>query len=139
MVLGIASTAMPFARTPQDQAERWLRLLRLHGQAGVALQSVGVGEGPLRAPFPSNASAASQATAEGAPARGDDRDMADQVAVHARRIAAERGLPGVTTAELLLAVMRVYGAHFDSVLQAYGTDRAEVIERLGSAEPQSGG
>lgn len=177
MVLGIASTAMPFARTPQAQAERWLRLLRLHGQAGVALQSLGVGEGPLRATAPQRTSAEprpspAQPTAErddnrngpaqpppgpddgkqdpaqrapgrddgeqGAGRPDDERDMADRVAVHAGRIAAERGLPGVTTAELLLAVMRVYGSDFDSVLQAYGTDREEVVQRLGAAGPQSG-
>ena len=32
IVLGIAATAMPFARTPDEELERWLRLLRLHGE-----------------------------------------------------------------------------------------------------------
>ena len=45
IVLGIASTAMPFARTPGDAAERWLRVLRLHGEVGAALQALGVSEG----------------------------------------------------------------------------------------------
>src|ERR1019366_7136527 len=39
MVLGIASTAMPFARTREEEAERWLRVLRLHGEVGIALQA----------------------------------------------------------------------------------------------------
>ncbi|HVR05071.1 MAG TPA: hypothetical protein VMS02_03445, partial [Solirubrobacteraceae bacterium] len=47
MALGIAATAMPFARTPEDEAERWLRVLRLHGQAGIVLQALGVSEGAL--------------------------------------------------------------------------------------------
>ena len=47
MALGIASTAMPFARTPEDEAERWLRVLRTHGEAGIALHALGVSEGPL--------------------------------------------------------------------------------------------
>src|SRR2546423_8992159 len=47
MVLGMASTAMPFADTSQAEAERWLRILRLHGEAGTALQALGVSEAPL--------------------------------------------------------------------------------------------
>ncbi len=47
MALGIAATAMPFARTPAGEAERWLRVLRLHGEAGIALQALGVSEGPF--------------------------------------------------------------------------------------------
>jgi hypothetical protein len=126
MVLGIASTAMPFARTPEAQAERWLRILRLHGDAGVALQALGVGEGRLRAPVEGAVSKNATST------RGDDRDMVGQVAAHARRIAGERDVPGVTTTDVLLAVMRVYGPYFDRILQAYGTDRDEVTQRLGA-------
>ena len=40
---------MPFARSPEAEAERWLRILRLHGEAGTALQALGVSEGPLEA------------------------------------------------------------------------------------------
>jgi hypothetical protein len=130
MVLGIASTAMPFARTPEAQAERWLRILRLHGEAGIALQALGVGEARLgtlaEGPVPT------------ATERGDDRDMVGQVTAHARRIAARRGAAGVTTRDVLLAVMRVYGVYFDRVLQAHGTDRAEVVERLGVELPGEG-
>ena len=47
IALGIASTAMPFARTPEEEVERWLRVLRLHGQVGITLQALGVSEVPL--------------------------------------------------------------------------------------------
>ncbi|HYM53874.1 MAG TPA: hypothetical protein VES97_00820, partial [Solirubrobacteraceae bacterium] len=47
MVLGMASTAMPFAHSAEDQAERWLRILRQHGEAGIALQALGVSEARL--------------------------------------------------------------------------------------------
>jgi hypothetical protein len=129
MVLGIASTAMPFARTPEAQAERWLRILRLHGEAGMALQALGVGEGRLKAPVEVAAWKRTDST------RGDDRDMVGQVTAHARRIASQRGVAGVATTDVLLAVMRVYGIYFDCVLQAYGTDRDEVMERLGVKLP----
>ena len=49
IVLGIASTAMPFARSAEEQAERWLRVLRLHGEVGIALQALGVSEESARA------------------------------------------------------------------------------------------
>ena len=47
LVAALAGTAMPFAHSAEDQAERWLRALRLHGQRGRALQALGVGEAPL--------------------------------------------------------------------------------------------
>ena len=47
LVVALAGTAMPFAHSAEDEAERWLRALRLHGQVGVALQALGVGESPL--------------------------------------------------------------------------------------------
>jgi hypothetical protein len=130
VVLGLASTAMPFARTPAAQAERWLRILRLHGDAGAALQALGVGEGPLRAQA-QDVPATSETT------RGDDRDMVGQVTAYARHLASEREAACVATTDVLLAVMRVYGEHFDRVLQAYGTDRDEVIGRITTAASQS--
>jgi hypothetical protein len=131
IVLAIASTAMPFARTPEDQAERWLRILRLHGKAGSALQALGVGEERLEG--------AARPRGKSTPStRGDDRDMVGQVAAYARRGAVERGAAGVATTDVLEAVMRVYGAYFDRVLEAYGTDRDEVTKQLGleASSPQ---
>ncbi len=122
IVLGIASTAMPFARTREAEAERWLRVLRLHGDVGVALRSLGVSEGSLRAP-----------SGERVGADVDRRDAVAQVVEQAVQIASRRGAAGVATIDVLLAVMRVYGEDFDRVLRAHGTDRHEVLERLGSS------
>jgi hypothetical protein len=47
LVVALDGTAMPFAHSAEDEAERWLRALRLHGQVGTALQALGVGEAPL--------------------------------------------------------------------------------------------
>jgi hypothetical protein len=125
MVLGIASTALPFASTAEDAAERWLRVLRLHGEAGAALQALGVSEGSLRS---TGESESGWAPAPGA----DDRDAVARVFEHAVRRADRRGAAGVATPDVLLAVMDVYGADFERVLRAHGTDRDEVIERLGA-------
>jgi hypothetical protein len=128
MALGIASTAMPFARTPEAEVERWLRVLRLHGQVGIALQALGVsevplpgGEGPEDKPAP-------------APGTGE-RDAVALVTDRAVRIADERRAHGVATTDVLMAVMEVYGEDFDRVLEVHGTDREELLERLRQAEP----
>jgi len=130
IALGIASTAMPFARTPDDQVERWLRVLRLHGQVGIALQAIGVSEVPL-----SGADDAPNRTGNGAGSAGSaaDSDAVARVTEHAVRIADERHQHALTTTDILLAVMHVYGEDFDRVLQVHGTDRAEVLERLAAA------
>lgn len=126
IVLGIASAALPFASTPQDAAERWLRVLRLHGEAGAALQALGVSEGPLRM--------SGEDERGWAPSVGvEDRDAVVRVLENAADRADRRGAAGVATSDVLMAVMDVYGADFERVLQAHGTDRVEVIERLGEA------
>jgi hypothetical protein len=126
IVLGIASTAMPFARTDEDAAERWLRVLRLNGEVGATLQALGVSEGPVRA-------GEEKADRERSSTVGIDPQAAvAQVTEHAVRIAAQRGAAGVGTADVLMAVIRVYGEDFDRVLRSHGTDCDEVIERLGA-------
>jgi hypothetical protein len=125
MVLGIASTAMPFARTADEEAERWLRVLRLHGEVGVALQALGVSEDSLL----SNEAGAHD-TADGLHSAA-----VTNIAAEAVKVASARNSPGVATTDVLVAVMRVYGAHFDRVLRAHGTDRDEVLTRLGVEMP----
>jgi hypothetical protein len=123
VALGIASTAMPFARTSEEEVERWLRVLRLHGDAGVALQALGVGEAPLRRSHESDDDA-------GAVPAGERGDAVETVTAQAAALAGRRGAGAVGTGDLLRAVMRVYGEDFDRVLRAHGTDREEVEERL---------
>jgi hypothetical protein len=127
IVLGIASTALPFASTPEDAAERWLRILRLHGEAGATLQALGVSEGPLRSAS-SEEGEAEEAWASSSAL--DDRDPLALVLERAAACAGRRHAAGVATSDLLMAVMDVYGADFERVLRAHGTDRDEVLERL---------
>jgi hypothetical protein len=131
IVLGIAATAMPFARTRKDELERWLRLLRLHGEVGTALQALGLSEGPLPEPGESVASRPE------APADPSPRDAVALVTEQAVSVAGERGAHALTTADLLLAVMRVYGDDFDRALRAHGTDRDEVLAELGTRRAAS--
>ncbi len=126
MVLGIASTAMPFARTREDQAERWLRLLRQHGEAGAALQALGVGDAPHETSEQGRAEADAHARAEA----DSGGDVVTEVSDCAAHIAARRGSACVSTVDILLGVMRVYGDAFDRVLRAHGTDSDTVLVLL---------
>lgn len=121
LVLGIAATAIPFARTPEDEAERWLRVLRLHGEVGATLQALGVSEGSL------STNGAHREPGASAPREGD---VITLVGDRATRLAVERASECVGTRELLLAVLDVYGDVFESTLRAHGTDSDEVLERL---------
>jgi hypothetical protein len=140
MVLGIAATAIPFARTPAEEAERWLRVLRAHGDVGIALQSIGVSEQVL-ATVTATATAGGNADADGsgnghAPASdapAQPRDVIALVSDSAAQIAAERGASSVATTDVLMAVLHVYGPVFERALRAHGTDADEVLERLAAA------
>ena len=119
MVLGMASTAIPFARSREAQAERGLRILRLHGRAGAALQALGVSEAPLE-----------EHDHSGEAERQPDGDaLVARVGESAARTAARRGAPAVGTADVLGGVMEGYGEDFDEVLRAHGTDRQEGLIR----------
>lgn len=126
MVLGIAATAIPFARTPEDEAERWLRLLRLHGEVGAALQALGVSEESLRA----HARDAVDGERFAEAVNPEHRDVVALVTERAARVAADRGAAGIATVDVLMAVMEVYGTVFERALHAHGTDADEVLQRL---------
>ena len=51
-VLGLAGTALPFAESVDDEVERWLRPLRLYGEAGASLQALGIGEARVEGTAP---------------------------------------------------------------------------------------
>lgn len=120
LVLGMASTAIRFADSREAEAERWLRILRLHGEAGAALQALGVSEAPL------------EGTEHGQPAASpvEAEDVVGRVVDAAAAAAAGRGVACFGTRDVLVGVIGVYGSDFDHVLRAHGTDRTEVLERI---------
>jgi len=89
--------------------------------------ALGVSEGPLQP-------AGERPDREGgtALAGAGECDAVAQVTAYALNVADRRGAGGVGTRDLLMAVMRIYGDAFDRVLRAHGTDRHEVLERLGA-------
>jgi len=128
LALGIAATAMPFAESIEDQAERWLRVLRRHGEAGVVLASLGVTEAPIL-----------DARSRTATDRTIPMDVLATVTEQAGRIATQRRAPKLATTDVLLAVMHIYGATFDRVLAAHGADIDELAARLATSEPSPAG
>jgi hypothetical protein len=121
IVLGLAGTAMSFAHSREDEAERWLRVLRMHGRVGEALQGLGVPEAPLMtyarpAPPP-----------DAVPSSGD---TVDAICRRASQMATARTADRVGTLDILFAVLATYGQAFDRALYIRGTSRDELLERL---------
>jgi hypothetical protein len=129
IVLALAETAIPFAVSVEDEAERWVRLLRLHGQVGLALQSLGVGEAPLSTIAQPHAVRVLRSRPLG------ENPVAD-VTLGARRLAAKRGARAAATVDVLFAVIGVYGRTFERALYIRGTSVEELLERLPAAEPK---
>src|SRR3954452_12107881 len=122
IVLALADTAVPFAASLEDEAERWVRVMRMHGQVGAALQGLGVGEAPLET--------AAQPPSARRGARALGRNAVTAVGAAAGSLARERGANTVTTVDILFAVMELYGRSFDRALYVRGAAREELIERL---------
>ena len=132
LVAALAGTAMSFSHSAEDQAERWLRALRLHGQVGTALQALGVGEAPLMT--------GSQPPAEppaGTPPLGED--VVDRVVKRACALAGERDAPVVCTTDLLFALFEIYDRLMVRALYLRGASKEELLQQLAvtseTAEP----
>jgi len=126
--VALAGTAMAFSHSAEDEAERWLRALRLHGQVGAALQGLGVGEAPLM-----TGSEPTDGESRGSEPHG--AGVVDQVTARATTMAAARGAETVGTPDILFAVLDIYGRLFDRALYTRGASREELLERLSSAAP----
>ncbi|HVD56528.1 MAG TPA: hypothetical protein VNC17_06755 [Thermoleophilaceae bacterium] len=130
LVVALAGTAMPFAHSAEDEAERWLRALRLHGEVGSSLQALGVGEAPLMT------GSEAEEGGPGTPPMG--AEVLDEVTRLADGFAAARDAETIGTSDLLFGVFEVYGKLFDRVLYLRGTSREELTERLVGAGVSQG-
>ena len=130
LVAALAGTAMPFSHSAEDQAERWVRALRLHGRVGTAMQALGVGERPLvRAGEP-------QPELPGQPPLGDE--AIERVFRQAKGLAAERRAAAACTVDLLFALFEIYDGLIDQALYPRGSSCGELIERLPGNEVEAG-
>ena len=120
IVLGLAGTSVMHARDEHDAAERWVRVLRLYGVVGAAMQALGVGETPID-------TAAAEPAARHKP---DKVPGADEVTDRSHDMALHRGAPAVGTIDILFACFDLYGNAFDRALYVRGTSRDELLERI---------
>ena len=120
IALELAETTVPFARSRQGEAERWLRVLRRLERIGEALSELGVEDGPLESP------------AEARMAFEDDGSgsSVEEVAERAQMYARARGGEVVGTIDLLFGVMGVYGGDFSRALYSCGVPRELLLEHL---------
>jgi hypothetical protein len=125
VVLALAGTAIPFSDSAESEAEHWLRILRMHGEVGSAMQALGVGERPLEG--------------ERTPGAGPQRfrrggeNVVDLVTARAVKIARARAATLVGTIDVFEAVRDIYGGFFDDVLYSHGAGADELLERLATA------
>lgn len=124
IVVGLAATALPFAESTVDELRRWLRILSAHGEAGRALRCVGLTDAEVANEVASGSDAAGPSA---------HAESLMRVSAAAAVIASDREAASVSTVDLLLAVMVVYGDTFDRELRARGTSATDVIECLGSS------
>jgi hypothetical protein len=120
IALGLAGTSILHARDANDAAERWVRVLRLYGLVGAAMQALGVGEAPID-------TAAAEPEARHKPEKVPGPE---DVTMRARDMALHRGAPAVGTIDILFACFDLYGSAFDRALYIRGTSREELLERI---------
>ncbi|HEV2075430.1 MAG TPA: hypothetical protein VGR10_04280 [Thermoleophilaceae bacterium] len=123
VVLALAETAVPHAASAEDEAERWVRIMRLHGEVGCALQSLGVAEAPLE-----TAAYEPERRSWRLKARGED--VVEVVSRRTVGAAIGRGAKVAGTIDVLSAVLQTYDRTFERALYLRGTSSAELLSCL---------
>jgi len=128
LVTALAGTAMPFAHSTQDQVERWLRAMRLHGRVGAAMQALGVGEVSL---------VERDDSADPAAISHPDPDAAQHVLERADEIAIAHRASTLGTVDLLSALFDVYGPLMEGALYERGASRDELMARIAEMDERA--
>ena len=126
LVMGLAATAMPFAHTAEDQAESWLRTLRLHGNVGTALDGAGHERGAAAVPRHAQQRVRGHPVPEG--------DVIERVVRSATEFTIARGGQCTGTGDLLFGLFDVYGRTMDRAMFMHGLTRSQVFEALAEAD-----
>ena len=119
IALELAETTIPYARSRQGEAERWLRILRRLERTGEALAALGVADGPLESP------AEARMAYENEPVFSV-QDVAQRAEMYARA----RGGKVIGTIDLLFGVLGTYGSDFSRALYRSGVARELLLDHL---------
>ena len=119
IALELAETTIPYARSRQGEAERWLRILRRLERTGEALAALGMPDGPLESPAEARMAY-----------EGDSEVSVKEVAERAAMYARARGGDVVGTIDLLFGVLGLYGRDFSKALYRCGAPRELLLDRL---------
>lgn len=111
LVLGLASTALPFADSYAAEALCWQRILLPDGGSGAAHQERLWSE-PDHQP-PTSLVPEEAGDEEGGDEEGGPKERLDRVLAYAARMALERGASAIRTGDLLRGVVQTYGSLFD--------------------------
>lgn len=118
VALELAETTVPSARSPEGEAERWLRVLRKMQGTGDALAELGIPDGPLESPAEARLAYTPQSDAIAV--------VADRAAMYARA----RGGQVIGTIDLLFGVLGVYGKDFSRAIYRHGVTREQLLRHL---------
>jgi hypothetical protein len=119
IALELAETTIPYARSRQGEAERWLRILRRLERTGDALAALGVPDGPLESPAEARISYEAEPSVS-----------VEEVAERAEMYAHARGGKVIGTIDLLFAVLGTYGKDFSKALYRAGVPRELLLDHL---------
>ena len=125
-VIGLAELTIPYATSPAEEVDGWLRLLRREGAVGRAL-------GDLKF-------ADEQLLGRAEPPQGHRRlDAVNTIRARASTLARQRGAASVTTVDILFAVDATHRWNLDRVLYERGISRQELLALLPGRSAVSAG
>ena len=116
-VIGLAELTIPYATSPAEEVDGWLRLLRREGAVGRALGELHFPDGELM----------SRAERPVAPR---SLDAADTIRAKANALALQHGAASVTTVDVLFAVHAAHPRHLDRALYERNISRQELLALL---------
>jgi hypothetical protein len=114
-VLGLSEFTVPYASSPAEEAEAWLRALRREGAVGRAMGELGFPDGQL-------VSRADPPTPR--------PDAVSEVRRRAAEMAQERQAASVSTVDVLFAVLDRHGQLVDRALYEHGISRQALLDNV---------